>query len=42
MISERCRLPAKVTVKVSGALCAVLAVNPWLGTAEMRHTPPLP
>lgn len=42
MISERWRSAANVTVSVCGALCRVLAVNPWLGTAEMRHTPPLP
>lgn len=42
VISERCRSPANVTVRVSGALCVVLAVKPWFGTAEMRHTPPLP
>lgn len=40
--SERCRSAANVTVNVSGALCVVLAVKPWFGTAEIRHTPPLP
>lgn len=42
VICERCPVPSKVTVSVSGALCVVLAVKPWLGTADMRHTPPLP
>lgn len=42
MISERWRSAAKVTVSACGALCRVLAVKPWLGTAEIRHTPPLP
>lgn len=42
MISERWRSAAKVTVRVCGAPCFVLAVKPWLGTAEIRHTPPLP
>ncbi len=42
VISERCRSAAKVTVSVCGEPCSVLAVNPWLGTAEIRQTPPLP
>ncbi|MET8572885.1 hypothetical protein [Streptomyces sp. NPDC004783] len=42
MISERWRLAENVTVSVSGALWLVLAVKPWFGTAETRHTPPSP
>ncbi len=42
MISERWRLAANVTVSVPGSLCSVLTVNPWFGTAEIRHTPPPP
>lgn len=39
MISERWRLAVNVTASVCGALCRVLTVKPWFGTAETRHTP---
>lgn len=42
MISERWRLAENVTFSVCGALCSVLTVKPWFGTAEIRHTPPPP
>ncbi|GGQ90801.1 hypothetical protein GCM10010216_61490 [Streptomyces flaveolus] len=42
MISDRWRLAEKVTVSVSAALWLVLTVKPCSGTADTRHTPPLP
>ncbi|MFG3102145.1 hypothetical protein ACGFZL_16715 [Streptomyces sp. NPDC048182] len=42
MTSERWRLPENVTVSFSGASCRVPTVNPWFGTAEIRHTPLAP
>ncbi len=42
VISERWRGPEKVTVSVRGPSWAVLAVKPWSGTAEIRHTADAP
>ncbi|MCZ7462353.1 hypothetical protein [Streptomyces sp. WMMC940] len=42
MISDRWRAAEKVAVSVCGVVCDVLIVKPSLGTAEIRHTPPLP
>lgn len=42
VISDRCRLAENVTVRFCGSVCSVLTVKPWLGTAEIRHTPEPP
>ncbi|CAL9677483.1 hypothetical protein SUDANB1_08160 [Streptomyces sp. enrichment culture] len=38
MISDRWRLAENVTVRVCAPVRLVLTVNPWFGTAEIRHT----
>ena len=38
MISDRWRLAENVTVSVCASVRLVLTVNPWFGTAEIRHT----
>lgn len=40
--TERWSALVNVTVRVSSAVCAVLVLYPWPGTAEIRHTPRLP
>ncbi|MET9579569.1 hypothetical protein ACLQ2D_29285 [Streptomyces sp. DT199] len=38
VISDLCRLAENVTVRVWASVRLVLTVNPWFGTAEIRHT----
>lgn len=42
VMTDRWSPLVNVTVRVSSALCAVLALKPRLGIAEIRHTPLLP
>lgn len=42
VMTERWSALVKVTVRVSSAVCDVVALNPRPGIAEIRHTPPLP
>lgn len=40
--TDRWSAPENVTVRVSSEVCAVVALKPRLGIAEIRHTPRLP
>lgn len=42
VITDRWSSLVNVTVRVSSAVCEVVALKPGLGTAEIRHTPRAP
>lgn len=42
VMTDRWSALVNVTVRVSSAVCEVLALYPRLGIAEIRHTPRLP